>query len=77
MSLGFFFLPMLVIVPAKFTMCFTLGSILFLSGFAIWNGPKKFVLNLCSGPRSVFFVLYLLSLSELPLTRTTLGLVLL
>lgn len=36
----FVFLPMIVLVPSKFAMCFTLASIMFMAAFGILRGPR-------------------------------------
>ena len=54
----FVFLPMILFVPSKFALSFTLGSLMFLFAFAILRGPKTFVTNLLSRERLVFSSAY-------------------
>eukprot|EP01138_Halocafeteria_seosinensis_P010798 gb/GECG01011028.1/.p1 GENE.gb/GECG01011028.1/~~gb/GECG01011028.1/.p1 ORF type:complete len:318 (+),score=43.07 gb/GECG01011028.1/:1-954(+) len=58
----FLFLPVLIIVPSKFALSCSLGSILFMSSFAVLNGPRRTVRGLFTADRAWFSASYIGSL---------------
>lgn len=58
----FVFLPMVLLVPTKFALSFTLGSLMFMTAFAILNGPRSTLRQLIARDRIVFSTLYTLSI---------------
>jgi hypothetical protein len=62
MLLAFTFLPMIIFSPHKFAVLFTIGSVLWLSGFSVMRGHKEFVSHLTSRERLPFSLSYGLSL---------------
>ena len=57
--LSLVFLPVIIITPAKFSLCFSLGSLLFLTSFLFWYGTKKYFEKIFSKERfwiSIFFI---------------------
>ena len=56
------FLPTVIIFPGKFALAFTVGSMLFMSSFALLIGPKKFFASLFTKDRASFSALYFGSL---------------
>jgi|AntAceMinimDraft_5_1070358.scaffolds.fasta_scaffold26219_1 hypothetical protein len=67
MMSGFFFfmafivgIPVIVVRPSKFALCFTLGSMLFMSSFALLKGPGAHVRSM-------------ITLAQLPFTACYLG----
>ena len=57
--LSLIFIPTIIISPAKFSLCFSLGSLLFLTSFLFWYGTKKYFEKIFSKERfwiSIFFV---------------------
>ncbi|CAJ1402830.1 unnamed protein product [Effrenium voratum] len=62
MSLAFFFLPMVVLVPQKFALLFTLGSLCFLGSFSALKGHSAFLRHLLSRSRLVFTLTYATSM---------------
>mmetsp|Transcript_27304 Transcript_27304/g.63556 ORF Transcript_27304/g.63556 Transcript_27304/m.63556 type:complete len:257 (+) Transcript_27304:76-846(+) len=63
MSLAFFFLPMVVLFPAKFALLFTLGSLCFLGSFSALRGHAAFARHLFSRSRLPFTLTYGLSMA--------------
>lgn len=64
--LGFAFvvtLPVMVFFPAKFALSFTLGSIVFLSSFAILEGPTSFIRRMATRERAPFAIIYVGSMA--------------
>lgn len=55
----FVFLPMVVLFPAKFVLCFTVGSVAIVVAFAMLNGPKEFLQAQISRDRLLNTSLYL------------------
>lgn len=53
-SICFIFFPLLSLRPKKFTLIWTIGSILFLISFVILNGPSKFFKHAISVERLPF-----------------------
>lgn len=62
MSLALMFLPMIVLMPQKFAILFSLGSLCFLASFSILRGHVAFARYLLSGGRLFFTITYLGSL---------------
>ncbi|OAV98579.1 hypothetical protein PTTG_01791 [Puccinia triticina 1-1 BBBD Race 1] len=61
--ISFFTLPLLAIKPRKFAVSFSLGSILFMIGFMVLQGPVQHLKHIFSRDRLPFTVSYLISLS--------------
>ena len=64
LSLFFFllagmFLPTVILLPQKFVFCFTLGSICFMTAFAMIQGPKDFIVGLFEKDRLPFTAAYI------------------
>lgn len=64
---GFFFfmafavgMPVIVLRPSKFALCFTVGSLMFMSSFALLKGPSAHIMSM-------------LTLDRLPFTATYVG----
>lgn len=55
-SICFIFFPILSLKPKKFSLIWSIGSILFLVAFAILNGPKKFFNHAISADRLPFTI---------------------
>jgi hypothetical protein len=62
---GFFFfmafiigLPVVVIRPSKFALCFTVGSIMYMSSFALLKGPEVHLRSMMSRERLPFSAAY-------------------
>ncbi|TXT13714.1 hypothetical protein VHUM_01081 [Vanrija humicola] len=62
-GIAFLFLPLLAIKPRKFALAFTLGSCLFMVGFAILHGPWNHVKHIMSAERLPFSAAYFGSLA--------------
>ncbi|KAA1069715.1 protein transport protein sft2 [Puccinia graminis f. sp. tritici] len=60
--ISFFTLPLLAIKPRKFAVSFSLGSILFMTGFMVLQGPLQHLKHIFSRDRLPFTVSYLISL---------------
>eukprot|EP00439_Symbiodinium_sp_Y106_P059292 s878_g8.t1 len=58
MSLAFVFLPIVVLMPQKFALLFTLGSLCFLGSFSALRGHVAFARHLFSRSRLPFTVTY-------------------
>ena len=53
--LGFFIgLPMIVLRPAKFAFCSTMGMLLFMAGIALLQGPASYCGSICSRARAPY-----------------------
>eukprot|EP00924_Labyrinthula_sp_SR-Ha-C_P012824 snap_masked-scaffold_12-processed-gene-0.36-mRNA-1 protein AED:0.69 eAED:0.70 QI:0/-1/0/1/-1/1/1/0/259 len=61
-SMAIFFFPTVIIMPQKFAFCFTMGSILFMLSFAIFQGPSVFARNLISKDSAPFLAAYIFSI---------------
>ncbi|CAD6578871.1 MAG: protein transport protein sft2 [Tremellales sp. Tagirdzhanova-0007] len=61
-GISFLFLPILALKPRKFALAFTLGSVLFMLGFAILHGPWNHVKHVFSPERMPFSLAYFGSL---------------
>ncbi|WWD21282.1 hypothetical protein CI109_105766 [Kwoniella shandongensis] len=61
-GVAFLFLPILAIKPRKFALAFTLGSLLFMLGFAILHGPWNHLKHILSPERIPFSLAYFGSL---------------
>ncbi|WWC91057.1 uncharacterized protein L201_005998 [Kwoniella dendrophila CBS 6074] len=61
-GVAFLFLPILAIKPRKFALAFTLGSLLFMLGFAILHGPWNHLKHILSSERLPFSLAYFGSL---------------
>lgn len=59
----FVFLPMALMFPGKFAMCFTVGSICFMVGFAMLRGPRSMATQLFAADRAAFTGAYLGSMA--------------
>ncbi len=59
----FVFLPMALMFPGKFAMCFTVGSICFMVGFAMLRGPRSMATQLFASDRALFTGAYLGSMA--------------
>jgi hypothetical protein len=57
-SLGAAFLPVVLIFPAKFAISFSLGSLFFMTAFALMQGPWEWAKVVCSLERLPFTVSY-------------------
>lgn len=62
LCLSLMFLPVIIISPSKFVMCFSLGSIIILSSFIFVYGTKAYVEKLFAKNRFVFTMLFLCSI---------------
>ena len=56
-------LPVIVFRPHKFALCFTLGSVMFMSSFAQLKGPMAHLRSICSRDRIQFTAAYLGSMA--------------
>lgn len=61
-SICFLFFPILSLKPRKFSLIWTLGSILFLLAFIILNGMNKFFSNAITLDRLPFTISFILSI---------------
>lgn len=61
--LAFLTLPLLAIKPRKFAVAFSLGSLLFMLGFAILSGPMAHLKHIVGKERLPFTAAYLGSLA--------------
>ncbi|WVN87878.1 uncharacterized protein L203_103075 [Cryptococcus depauperatus CBS 7841] len=61
-GIAFLFLPILAMRPRKFALAFTLGSCLFMLGFAILHGPWNHLNHILSAERLPFSLSYFGSL---------------
>eukprot|EP00158_Paraphelidium_tribonemae_P001500 Partr_v1_DN24473_c0_g1_i4_m66586 putative SFT2 domain containing len=57
-SLAIFTLPSVIIFPAKFSLTYTMGSLLSVAAFAMLRGPKAFFIHLMSADRQLFTAAY-------------------
>merc|ERR1712194_861215 len=62
MSLGLFFLPMIIFAPQKFALLFTLGSLSFMTSFSALRGHHAFLRHLLSRQRALFSAVYITSM---------------
>lgn len=62
-SICFIFFPILSLKPKKFSLIWSIGSILFLIAFAILNGPEKFLRHAISVERLPFTVSFVGSIA--------------
>ena len=62
LCLSLMFLPVVIISPSKFVMCFSLGSIIILSSFIFVYGTKAYVEKLFAKNRFAFTLLFLCSI---------------
>ncbi|KAK4687683.1 hypothetical protein P7C73_g2430, partial [Tremellales sp. Uapishka_1] len=60
--IAFLFLPILALKPRKFALAFTLGSLLFMLGFAVLHGPWNHLKHILSPERLPFSLAYFGSL---------------
>jgi len=67
----FVFLPMVIFVPGKFALSFTIGSLLLIACLAIMRGPRKTLTGLVSREKVIFSGSYILSLGETGQPRPT------
>ncbi|KAI8445197.1 Got1/Sft2-like family-domain-containing protein [Phakopsora pachyrhizi] len=61
-TIAFFTLPLLAIKPRKFAVSFSLGSLLFMAGFVVLQGPLAHLKHVLSKDRLPFTISYLGSL---------------
>lgn len=61
-TLSTFFFPMVLVVPQKFVFCYTLGSLSFMSAFAMIQGPSDFAKGLLEKERLPFTIAYFSSI---------------
>eukprot|EP00045_Choanoeca_perplexa_P016513 m.224081 g.224081 ORF g.224081 m.224081 type:complete len:209 (-) comp17281_c0_seq3:2301-2927(-) len=59
---GYLWVPILYLKARKFSLIFTLGSVLSLMAMAMLRGPKAFTKYLFSGPRAWLVVIYLVAI---------------
>lgn len=57
-SLGAAFLPVVLLFPAKFAISFSLGSLFFMTAFALMQGPWEWAKQVCSMERIPFTISY-------------------
>ncbi len=62
----FLFLPMVLFVPSKFAVSFTLGSLLFIVAFAMLRGPRTIARQLVSPSKAAFSITYVVSIGAWP-----------
>jgi len=62
LCLSLMFLPVIIIAPSKFVMCFSLGSMIILSSFIFVYGTKAYVEKLFAKNRFAFTLLFLCSI---------------
>eukprot|EP00953_Heterococcus_sp_UTEX-ZZ885_P023772 13055-Heterococcus_DN1.PRE.2 len=55
-------LPVVVIRPHKFALCFTLGSLCFMGSFAMLRGPSEHMKLMCKQERLPFTAVYIISM---------------
>ena len=60
--LSLLMLPLIITSPAKFSMCFGLGSVLVLISFLFYHGTKNYVLKLFEKKRFVITILFICSI---------------
>lgn len=58
-AMAVFFFPLLVLAPSKFALSFTVGSLMFMSSFAMLRGPTEHVRSLLQRERMLFTTGYL------------------
>jgi len=61
--LAFFFTSVIVVFPAKFAFSFTMGSLCYMSAFALIKGPGAWARSVCSGGQLPFTVAYFVSIA--------------
>lgn len=61
----FVFLPMVIFVPGKFALSFSIASVLLIAAVAFMRGPRKTLTGLVAREKVVFTAGYVLSLCEL------------
>ena len=62
MLLSLFYLPFIILMPAKFSSAFTLGSINILISLSVLKGPLKFFKSLLSKQKILFSLIYFLTI---------------
>ena len=60
--LSLFMLPLIITSPAKFSMCFGLGSVLILVSFLFYHGTKNYIMKLFDKKRFVITLLFICSI---------------
>jgi hypothetical protein len=60
----FVFLPMLIFVPGKFALSFTLASVFLIAAISVIRGPRKTLTGLVSREKIVFTIGYIASLGK-------------
>ena len=60
--LSLLMLPLIITSPAKFSMCFGLGSVLVLISFLFYHGTKNYVMKLFEKKRFVITILFICSI---------------
>lgn len=56
----------ILLAPAKFALSFTLGSLFFMAGFAVLEGPVSHFKRTCTLARLPFTLAYVTSMGALP-----------
>ncbi|RKP25536.1 vesicle transport protein, partial [Syncephalis pseudoplumigaleata] len=59
---SFFMLPWLLVVPRKFAVSFTFGSLFVMASFALFKGPQAHLMHLISRDRLPFTLTYITSM---------------
>ena len=60
--LSLLMLPLIITSPAKFSMCFGLGSVLVLISFLFYHGTKNYIMKLFEKKRFVITILFICSI---------------
>ena len=60
--LSLLFLPVIILSPHKFILCFGLGSLIILISFIFMLGTKDYLEKLLSPKRCIFTILFLISI---------------
>ena len=60
--LSIFMLPLIITSPSKFSMCFSLGSILILVSFLFYHGTKNYIMKLFDKKRFIITILFICSI---------------
>ena len=60
--LSLLMLPLIITSPAKFSMCFGLGSVLVLISFLFYHGTKNYIMKLFDKKRFIITILFICSI---------------
>ncbi|KAI8906423.1 vesicle transport protein [Gorgonomyces haynaldii] len=60
--MSLFFLPMVILAPGKFALTYTMGSVLFMTSFAVMNGYRAHFKALFGQDRFAFTIVYFMSM---------------